>query len=134
LVQVLYLPEHQTYAQTAQIARFALEQHAKTVMPYDFPQATVADGPENGMEYPMIIFSGAGFGVVTHELGHQWFPMMVGSNETWYGWQDEGFNVYIDAAVGEAFAAASGRERTGDSAREGAAYRRIAGSELEAAM
>jgi len=60
--------------------------------------------------------------------------MMVGSNETWYGWQDEGVNEYIDAAVGEAFAAASGRERTGDSAREGAAYRRIAGSELEAAM
>jgi hypothetical protein len=129
LVQVLYLPEHQAYARTAQIARFALEQHAKTVMPYDFPQATVADGPETGMEYPMIIFSGAGFGVVTHELGHEWFPMMVGSNETWYGWQDEGFNEYIDG-----IAAAAYRKAPADDDGAGAAYRQIAGSELEAPM
>jgi hypothetical protein len=136
LVQVLYLPEHQGYAASAQYARFALEHHAAMVMPYDFPQATIVDGPETGMEYPMLIFSGPGFGVITHELGHQWFPMMVGSNETWYGWQDEGLNEFIDAGAAEAFAASGGRERPAGAAREGesAAYRRIAGSELEAAM
>lgn len=129
LVQVLYLPEHERYAGAAQIGRFALEHHARLVMPYDFPQATIADGPETGMEYPMIIFSGPGFEVITHELGHQWFPMMVGSNETWYGWQDEGFNEFIDAA-----AAAVYEKKPTDWSSEGASYRRIAGSELEPSM
>lgn len=31
-----------------------------------------------------------------HETGHQWWPMMVGVNETWYGWMDEGFNQYMN--------------------------------------
>jgi hypothetical protein len=129
LVQVFYLPEHERYAGAAQLGRFALEHHSKMVMTYDFPQATIADGPENGMEYPMIIFSGPGFGVITHELGHEWFPMMVGSNETWYGWQDEGFNEYIDAVAAEDF-----NKKPTDWNGEGAFYRRIAGSELEPSM
>jgi hypothetical protein len=129
LVQVLDLPEHERYAGAARLGRFALEHHSKLVMPYDFPQATIADGPETGMEYPMIIFSGPGFGVITHELGHQWFPMMVGSNETWYGWQDEGFNEFIDAAAAVDF-----EKKPTDWDREGASYRGIAGSELEPTM
>ena len=40
--------------------------------------------------------SGPGFGVTDHEIGHQWWPMMVGVNETWYGWMDEGFNQYMN--------------------------------------
>jgi aminopeptidase N len=54
------------------------------------------------MEYPMIVFCGhragdrALFGVTTHELGHEWFPMMVGSNERLYAWMDEGFNTFIN--------------------------------------
>jgi aminopeptidase N len=54
------------------------------------------------MEYPMIVFCGARAGgrglfeVTTHELGHQWFPMIVGSNERLYAWQDEGFNTFIN--------------------------------------
>lgn len=127
-VHVLSLPEHD-YSKTAQYARFALEQHAGRVMPYEFAQATVADGPETGMEYPMIIFDGPGFGVTTHELGHEWFPMMVGSNETRYGWQDEGFNDYIDEPAGEAFT----KQKT-DRLTSGEGYRRIAGSELEPPM
>jgi hypothetical protein len=129
LVQVLYLPEHAAYQQTAQYGRFALQHHSRYVMPYDFPQATIADGPETGMEYPMIIFSGPGFGVVTHELGHQWFPMMVGSNETRWGWQDEGFNEYIDKAAGEDF---TGKKT--DPMTDGADYRRAAGTLLEPPM
>jgi hypothetical protein len=48
------------------------------------------------MEYPMLTMSGPGFGVTDHEIGHQWWPMMVGVNETWYGWMDEGFNQYMN--------------------------------------
>lgn len=130
LVQVLYLPEHAAYHATAQYARFALEHHAAMVMPYEFPQATVVDGPENGMEYPMIIFCGPGLEVITHELGHQWFPMMVSSNETWYGWQDEGFNDYIDAFSNAAYD--GGRMPRLDDGGE--AYRMVAGTELEPAL
>src|SRR5690606_22032015 len=51
------------------------------------------------------------------------------SNETWYGWQDEGFNEFIDAA-----AAADYEKKPTDWNREGVSYRRIAGSELEPTM
>ncbi len=36
------------------------------------------------------------FGVVDHELGHNWFPMIVGSDERRYAWMDEGFNTFIN--------------------------------------
>ena len=41
------------------------------------------------------------FGTVDHEHGHEWFPMMVGSNERRYAWMDEGFNTYINAFSNE---------------------------------
>jgi hypothetical protein len=130
-VNLLYLPQHTDYAtnNTAQYGRFALEHHSRYVFPYEFSQGTIVDGPETGMEYPMIIFNGAGFGVTTHEFGHEWFPMTVGSNETRYGWMDEGFNEYIDAA-----AAADFNHKPEDMAARSMTYRRIAGSELEAPM
>ncbi|HEY8311713.1 MAG TPA: M1 family peptidase, partial [Gemmatimonadaceae bacterium] len=83
-VNVLYLPQHTAYAtnDAAQYGRFALEHHSKYVFPYEFSQGTIADGPETGMEYPMIIFDGPGLGVTIHEFGHEWFPMTVASDET----------------------------------------------------
>ena len=50
--------------------------------------------PSCGMEYPMFIMSSAAR--ADHETGHEWWPMMVGTNETWYGWMDEGFNQYMN--------------------------------------
>ena len=35
-------------------------------------------------------------GAADHEVAHMWWPMMVGTNETWYGWMDEGFNSYMN--------------------------------------
>ncbi|MGI8547781.1 MAG: M1 family metallopeptidase, partial [Gemmatimonadaceae bacterium] len=130
-VNVLYLPQHTRYAteNTAQYGRFALEHHSGYIFPYEFAQGTIADGPETGMEYPMIIFDGPAFGVTVHEFGHEWFPMTVGSNETRFGWMDEGFNEYIDAA-----AAADDTHQPEDMAPRSATYRRVAGSELEAPM
>lgn len=130
-VNVLYLPQHTAYAtnNTAQYGRFALEHHSSYVFPYEFSQGTIADGPETGMEYPMIIFNGSGLGVTIHEFGHEWFPMTVGSNETRYGWMDEGFNEYIDGVAGADYS-----HKPEDLTGSSAAYRRIAGSELEAPM
>jgi hypothetical protein len=94
-VNILYLPGHaQQYAQGPAVVRHALEYYSKLWMPYAYPQLTMVDGPELGMEYPMFIMS-AVF-AADHETGHQWWPMMVGVNETWYGWMDEGFNQYMN--------------------------------------
>jgi hypothetical protein len=130
-VNLFYLPQHTAYAtnNTAQYGRFALEHHSRYVFPYEFSQGTIADGPETGMEYPMIIFNGPGLGVTVHEFGHEWFPMTVGSDETRYGWMDEGFNEYIDAA-----ATADFEHKPEVMAEDAESYRRIAGSELEAPM
>ena len=92
---ILYLPGHaQGYAEGPRVVRHALEFYSKLWMPYGFQQLTVVDGPELGMEYPMFIMSRVS--AADHETGHQWWPMMVGVNETWYGWMDEGFNQYMN--------------------------------------
>jgi aminopeptidase N len=60
------------------------------------------EGPISGMEYPMLAMETKSndkydlYNVVTHEIGHMWFPMIVGSNERVYMWQDEGFNTFIN--------------------------------------
>lgn len=77
----MYLPGHATaYARGGAVNRHALEFYSKLWMPYAFPILTMLDGPDGGMEYPMTIFSGVG--AADHETGHQWWPMMVGVNET----------------------------------------------------
>jgi aminopeptidase N len=61
------------------------------------------------MEYPGIVFdwwkaTGKGlYSVTAHEFGHEWFPMIVGSNERRAAWMDEGFNTFIDVYADEAF-------------------------------
>ena len=70
--------------------------------PYPYSHATTIEGPIEGMEYPMLTFVPAMDApedlhwVVAHEFGHEWFPMLVGSNERFYPWMDEGFNTFID--------------------------------------
>jgi hypothetical protein len=61
------------------------------------------------MEYPAMIFDGvedAGkflFWITVHEIGHCWFPMMVGFNERRDQWMDEGFNTFIDVYESDDF-------------------------------
>ena len=122
---ILYLPGHaQQFAPAARVVRHALEYYSKLWMPYAFPQLTMVDGPENGMEYPMFIMSGVG--AADHEVGHEWWPMMVGVNETWYGWMDEGFNDYMNIL---SEADLDGKPYQLDSL--GLSYGRISGNELE---
>src|SRR4029077_18332243 len=75
---------------------------------FPYPQATSVAGPVGGMEYPMFVMVGTGtndpasiFGTIDHEQGHEWFPMIVGSNERRYAWMDEGFNTYQNAFSNE---------------------------------
>lgn len=68
---------------------------------YPWPQFTVAQAGDGGMEYPMITFitgqrsPGSLQGTMAHESGHMWFYGFVASNETDYAWMDEGFANYI---------------------------------------
>ena len=128
-VHFLYLPEHTRYANAGPWARHALEFYSALWMPYAFPQLTQVDGPEGGMEYPMLIMSGPGFGVTDHETGHQWWPMMVGVNETEYGWMDEGFNSYMNIVSGAAF---KGTPPVLDSV--GQSYGQTAGTDIQGPM
>ena len=94
-VHVLYTPASaEEYARAGTSVKHALEFYSRLWTPYAFPQMTIVDGPESGMEYPMFTMSG--LGAADHETGHEWWPMMVGTNETWYGFMDEGFNQYMN--------------------------------------
>ena len=125
---ILYLPGHaQNFASGPRVVRHALEFYSKLWMPYAFPTLTMVDGPELGMEYPMFIMSGVY--AADHETGHEWWPMTVGVNETWYGWMDEGFNQYMNILSD---AHLDGKQYTLDSL--GASYGRVSGNEQEPPM
>src|SRR5262249_15012453 len=90
-IHMVFLPGRaDRFEKAGPIARHALEFYSKLWFPYAFPKLTLQDGPNNGMEYPMVINSNQG--PADHETAHQWWPMTVSNNETVYGWMDEGFN------------------------------------------
>ncbi len=64
---------------------------SETLMPYAWDKHTLVGGPEGGMEYPMLTMSSGR--ASSHETVHQWFPMMVGSDETRFVFLDEGLAV-----------------------------------------
>lgn len=127
-IHMLHLPERaDRFEHAGPISRHAIEFYSKLWTPYPFPQLTLQDGPSAGMEYPMVINSGQG--AADHEVAHQWWPMMVGTNETWYGWMDEGFNMYMNILSD---ADAAGDEPNLDG--RGQRYGRISGDEQEPSL
>lgn len=87
----------------------ALEQFSSQWAPYPWPVAINLGGHGAGMEYPGIVFDGFEdggkflFWITAHEIGHTWFPMMVGSNERREAFMDEAFNTFIDVYAQDAF-------------------------------
>ena len=88
--------------------------YSKYSFDYPYPTAQSINGPVGGMEYPMITFNGPRteleedgtrtysrsekeflIGVVIHEIGHIYFPMIVNSDERQWTWMDEGLNTFI---------------------------------------
>lgn len=127
-VHMFYLPGRARFFENAgKNSRHALEFYSKLLIPYAFPQLTLQDGPSAGMEYPMVINSNQG--AADHETFHQWIPMMMGTNETRYGWMDEGFNQYSNILSN---ADARGKPFSLD--RLGQNYGRISGDEDEPMM
>ena len=84
-------------------------EHFSQWYPYPWPAAINLGGHGAGMEYPGIVFDGFDdggkdlFWITAHELGHGWFPMIVGSNERRHAFMDEGFNTFIDVYASDAF-------------------------------
>ena len=102
LVQSVYAEEGQPiWKDSTAMLRTAIEGYDERWLPYPYPVAINVQGAEGGMEYPMILFCRARserglYGVTTHEIGHNWFPMMVNTDERRYAWMDEGFNTFTD--------------------------------------
>jgi hypothetical protein len=103
LAQAYYRPSAApVWKDAADMARMSIEEYSTRWYPYPYPQITALEGPISGMEYPMLAMEDRNddeyqlYSVVTHEIGHNWFPMIVGSNERIHFWQDEGLNTFIN--------------------------------------
>lgn len=101
------------YSTASQI--HSLDVFGDKVFPYPYPVISSVNGQVGGMEYPMLAFNGprpekdkktgditysratknALIAVVIHEAGHNWFPMIVNSDERHWTWMDEGLNTYL---------------------------------------
>jgi hypothetical protein len=91
-----------TWKDAADMSRMSIQEYSERWYPYPWPQISAVEGPISGMEYPMLAMENKSadkydlYNVVTHEIGHMWYPMLVGSNERMHMWQDEGFNTFIN--------------------------------------
>jgi hypothetical protein len=90
------------WGRSTEYLKHSIEIYSKLYYEFPWHSATSVAGVVHGMEYPGIVFNnwqskkGGLWGVVTHEIGHNWFPMTVGTNERRYMWMDEGMNTFIN--------------------------------------
>jgi hypothetical protein len=100
-----------------------INNYSKFSFDFPYPVAISVNGPVGGMEYPMICFNGPRptkdkktgeityskrakyglIGVVIHEVGHNYFPMIVNSDERQWTWMDEGINSFLQYLAEEAW-------------------------------
>src|SRR5699024_10662422 len=97
------------WPRSTQMLKKTVEFFSDFVMPYPYKVATSVAGAVGGMEFPGLAFNHWSVGedgmflLVSHEIGHTWFPMIVGSDERRNPFMDEGFNTFIDIYAEEAF-------------------------------
>lgn len=91
-----------SYGRGVEYVKASVEHYSNKWFEYPYPMAVNIASNVGGMEYPGIVFCGwtakgaSAWGVIDHEFGHTWFPMIVGSNERKFGWLDEGLNTFIN--------------------------------------
>lgn len=87
----------------------ALQVYSESTFEYPYPVAISVNTSNVGMEFPMISFNGGRpvdgkmsdaakqgmIGTIVHEVGHNWFPMIISSDERKWMWMDEGLNTFI---------------------------------------
>lgn len=114
LIQALYTPEVAPLWEHLALgaAEHAIHEYSRYTFPFPYPTMTVSYGGVYGMEYPMIVFCGrqqpekngkvseslrhSFVSLVIHEVGHNFFPMIVCSDERRWMWLDEGLNTYLE--------------------------------------
>lgn len=99
---------------STRLVAHTLVQYSKRTIAYPYPVAYSVHGPVGGMEYPMMSFNGARpqadgtyseatknflILVIIHEVGHNFFPMIVNSDERQWSWMDEGLNSFLEGIV-----------------------------------
>lgn len=97
-----------------------LETYGRMALEYPYPKAINVNGPVGGMEYPMVAFCGARPGpdgtytpqteralvsVTIHEVGHNWYPMIVATDERKWTWMDEGLTTFLQYYTEQDYAA-----------------------------
>jgi hypothetical protein len=99
----------EAWGRSTEYLKDSVERFSERWYPYPWPNAINVAGFSSGMEYPGILFDGIEdkgkvlFFITAHEIGHTWFPMIVGSNERRDAWIDEGFNTFIDTFESDEF-------------------------------
>jgi len=96
--------------ESTKAVKAAISTYSKYTIDYPYPHATSVHNASLGMEYPMICFNGARpnkdgtfndrtkwglVGVVVHEVGHNFFPMIINSDERQWTWMDEGLDTFV---------------------------------------
>ncbi len=94
---------------STEVVAHTIKTYSKYTIPYPYPKAISVEA-SNGMEYPMICFNYGRpnadgtyserikygmIGVIIHEVGHNFFPMIVNSDERQWTWMDEGLNTFV---------------------------------------
>jgi hypothetical protein len=95
---------------STEVVAHTIKTYSKFTIPYAYPVAISVHGPVGGMEYPMLCFNGGRpekdgtytadrkygmISVIIHEVGHNFFPMIVNSDERQWTWMDEGLNTFV---------------------------------------
>ena len=95
---------------STKVVAHTIKTYSKFTIPYPYPVAQSIEA-SSGMEYPMICFNygrtekdgtysegikNGMIGVITHEVGHNFFPMIINSDERQWGWMDEGLNSFVE--------------------------------------
>ena len=102
---------------STKVVAHTIKSYSKFAIPYPYPVAQSLEA-SNGMEYPMICFNNGRtdkdgtytetsknsmLGVIIHEVGHNFFPMIVNSDERQWTWMDEGLNTYVEYLTEELY-------------------------------
>lgn len=102
---------------STKVVAHTIKSYSKFSIPYPYPVAQSIEA-DNGMEYPMICFNNGRtnkdgtysestklgmLGVIIHEVGHNFFPMIVNSDERQWTWMDEGLNSFVEYLTEELY-------------------------------
>ena len=103
---------------STKVVASTIKSYSKHMFDYPYHKAISVHAKQQGMEYPMICWNfgrpkpdgtysdrtrNGMIGVITHEVGHNWFPMIVNSDERQWGWMDEGLNTFAQLMAEQEF-------------------------------